>query len=492
MKKIVVVGSGIGGSAVGALIAKETEHQVHCFEQAPFVGGRCGSYTKTDPNGGTWTFDVGCHAFSTCDKGPFGELAARCGKEIRWRYFPPHFPESNVMGVKGATDKSGMTPTSRAFLEFVETVPLEKTSEYDHISLMDLLDQHFRVDQFFEKLGSAMTAGVFFGTDPFDTSAGEFIRCMGENSRQFRNGYPLGGTGAIPEAFCKTIAENRGTFVTAPEGRVKRIVVEDNNVKGIIAGPDEAFYEADIVISNVDIKTTALKLVGKEHLSEDYVRYIEGLQWGAQVCTLKLGLDTPLIEEKFLVFVPAVDSERMMQMYEDAQAKDARERLRRHWRDGEQEIPELVSLLVLPVSNHDPSLAPKDCQNLHVCTSTALGRTPKWSQQENQMWEEAILRSLNELVPGIEDHIVIKDFISATALASRFGKEGAGTGTAQSTKQVGKMRPPVVSPIKGLYYCSADAGGWGIGTELAARSALELYHLLKENDFDNDGILHGR
>jgi phytoene dehydrogenase-like protein len=491
MKKILVIGSGIGGSAVGALIAKETEHQVHCFEQAPFVGGRCGSYTKTDTHGRAWTFDVGCHAFSTCDKGPFGELAARCGKEIRWSYFPTHFPESNIMGVKGATDKSGMTPTSRAFMEFVEAIPLEKTSQYDHIALMDLLDQHFRADQFFEKLGSAMAAGVFFGTDPFDTSAGEYIRCMGENSRQFRNGYPLGGTGAIPEAFCETITENRGKVSVALEGRVKRIVVQDHEVKGIIAGPDERFYDANIVISNADIKTTALKLVGKEHLSEDYVRYIEGLQWGAQVCTLKLGLDAPLIDEKFLVYVPVVDSERMMQMYADAQAEDARERLMRHWRDGRKAIPDLVSLLILPVSNHDTSLAPEGRQNLHVCTSTALGKTPTWSQEENRLWEKAILRSLDQLLPGIEDHIVIKDFISATQLAARFGKEGAGTGTAQSTKQVGSMRPPVVSPVKGLYYCSADAGGWGIGTELAARSALELFHLLKENDFDNDRILHG-
>ena len=279
MKKIVVVGSGIGGSAVGALIAKETPHEVHCFEQAPFVGGRCGSYAKTDAKGRSWTFDVGCHAFSTCDRGPFGELAARCGKEIRWSYFPTHFPESKVMGVKGATDKSGMTPASRAFLEFVEAIPLEKASEYDEMCLMDLLDQHFRPDQFFEKLGSAMAAGVFFGTDPFDTSAGEYIRCMGENSRQFRNGYPLGGTGAIPGAFCEVIVENRGKVFTAPEGRVKKIVVQDNAVKGILAGPAGTFHEADVVISNADIKNTVLKLVGEEHFSGDYVQYIEGLQW---------------------------------------------------------------------------------------------------------------------------------------------------------------------------------------------------------------------
>ena len=65
---------------------------------------------------------------------------------------------------------------------------------------------------------------------------------------------------------------------------------------------------------------------------------------------------------------------------------------------------------------------------------------------------------------------------------ARFGKEGAGTGTAQSMDQVGKKRPSMISPIKGLYFCSGDAGGWGIGTELPARAALQLFDILKKDN----------
>ena len=86
------------------------------------------------------------------------------------------------------------------------------------------------------------------------------------------------------------------------------------------------------------------------------------------------------------------------------------------------------------------------------------------------------------LWPDLEEHLVVKDFIATSQLEARFGKEGAGTGTAQSIDQVGKNRPSMVSPIEGLYYCSGDAGGWGIGTELPARSALELFDLLKKKD----------
>jgi prolycopene isomerase len=81
----------------------------------------------------------------------------------------------------------------------------------------------------------------------------------------------------------------------------------------------------------------------------------------------------------------------------------------------------------------------------------------------------------------LEDHILISDFISTSHLEARFGKEGAGTGIAQSLGQVADKRPNQVSPIDGLYLSSGDAGGWGIGTELAAQSALELWDYFQKN-----------
>ena len=110
----------------------------------------------------------------------------------------------------------------------------------------------------------------------------------------------------------------------------------------------------------------------------------------------------------------------------------------------------------------------------------------------DKKWEKTCLDTLITLNPEIEDHIILQDFISTSILAARFGKEGAGTGTAQSVDQVGKFRPKMVSPVKGLYYCSADAGGWGIGAELAARAALELFEIFTSNDFSNDKIFKGR
>lgn len=50
---------------------------------------------------------------------------------------------------------------------------------------------------------------------------------------------------------------------------------------------------------------------------------------------------------------------------------------------------------------------------------------------------------------------------------------GPAISTAQTPNQVGACRPSVTTPIRGLYLAGDNAGGRGIGTELAADSAME-------------------
>ena len=483
MKKIIIVGSGIGGSAIGSLIAKETPHQVNCFEQNKIIGGRCGSYEKKDNIGRSWKFDVGCHVFSTSERGPIGEILNRCGKKIKWSHLGALFPMVNFLGLDVTMVPKRRKKKKKDFQGFLEDLATLDSSKYDEIILMNFFDDYFGSDKkIMEKMSFSMASGVIFGTDPYSTSAGEFIRSMKENVMNLSNGYPYGGTGVVPEAFCDTIIENRGKLFLAPKGRVKKIIVENDKVTGIEAGEDNEFYEADIVIANSDIKTTVFKLVGEKYFSKDYLEYIRDLKWGAQVCSLKIGIDKVLMKEKTLIYVPQMDPDRAKEMFSEPK-KGMQEFL-----EVDLEIPNLTMLMIIPVSNHDPALAPEGCQNIQAVTATSVGETRKFTKEENEKWEKTCLKSLLNLHPDIEDHIIIQDFISTSSLGARFGKDGAGTGTAQSVGQVGKFRPKVVSPIKGLYYCSADAGGWGIGVELAARSALELFGILKSNDFSNDKI----
>ena len=51
---------------------------------------------------------------------------------------------------------------------------------------------------------------------------------------------------------------------------------------------------------------------------------------------------------------------------------------------------------------------------------------------------------------------------------------GETIGVAQTPGQVGARRPALATPISGLWLVGADAGARGIGTEMAAASALAL------------------
>ena len=59
------------------------------------------------------------------------------------------------------------------------------------------------------------------------------------------------------------------------------------------------------------------------------------------------------------------------------------------------------------------------------------------------------------------------------------GETGAIIGIGQTVDQIHEKRPSQVTPLKGLYLSSSEAGGHGIGTELAATSALELFEILR-------------
>ena len=45
-KKVLIIGSGIGGSGIGALLSSIDEYQVEIFERNSLVGGRFSTYEK--------------------------------------------------------------------------------------------------------------------------------------------------------------------------------------------------------------------------------------------------------------------------------------------------------------------------------------------------------------------------------------------------------------------------------------------------------------
>ncbi|MHA1377198.1 MAG: phytoene desaturase family protein [Candidatus Helarchaeota archaeon] len=481
MKKIIIIGSGIGGSGIGALIATSVKSQITLFEQNNWIGGRCGSYIKKDKLGREWICDVGTHIFGNCDKGFLGEILNKIGRPdaVKWAYCRDPGPRINMMGnvlsfgLKKISNKTGAVKKKktkkskkRSFKEILDETTYEETYDLDDVPLINYLKE--------QKLNAfmyALQAGLMFGTPPKTTSAGEFLRCSKLNASTRSMGYCYGGTGTIPKAYCKAIEDNGGAVKL--ETKVNKIVVEDNTVVGVEVGPDNEYFESELVIANSDIKSTVLKLVGEKYFDRDYINYIKNLKWGGQVCSLKLGIDIHVSDDKWLNYIPQLDSEDM-KILDPAQMGRSDFTVK--------DVPKKTVLMIVPISNLDPNLAPPGCQNLHTVTTT-LGVNPNMEERKkiSKRFEETCMNTLLDLYPQIEGHILWTDFVSDIFLETKLGKEGAGTGIGQIIGQVGKKRPSQKSPIKNLYYSSADAGGWGVGTELAAKSAVDLFEFFKNN-----------
>ncbi|MHA1299540.1 MAG: phytoene desaturase family protein [Candidatus Helarchaeota archaeon] len=482
MKNVIIIGSGIGGSGIGALLAHHAKVNITLFEQNDIIGGRCASYYKTDEEGRKFKFDVGCHIFSSCDKGPLGQILNKIERPsaVKWEYVIKPGPRMHYQGKffkfpKEATKvgiKRKIVNGMLALTMKMLSIQPDEISALDDVSFETFVEQNTKNPQV--KTLFSIQGGVMFGLAPNQASAGEYIRCMQDNINRRAMGYCRGGTGAIPEAYVARIKDAGGKIITGEEGKINKIVVEDNTAVGVEHGPDKKFVPADIVIANSDIKTTVSNLVGEKNFEKEYIQYIKSLIWGGQVCSLKVALNKKVTDQKMVTYIPSgyLEEGNEFSLDNTSIIEEVKKGI----------MPEETGLLTVINSNFDPKLCPEGCQIIHTATMTMGSEA---SPELEKKYQKVCLKSLISLFPEIEDSLIIEEFVSNSYLREKMGKEGSGTGIGQSIGQVGAKRPSHISPIKNLYYCSCDVGSsstYGIGTELGAQSALDLFSYMSKNN----------
>jgi prolycopene isomerase len=303
--------------------------------------------------------------------------------------------------------------------------------------------------------------GLYFILPYWEVSAGEAIWSFQRMALDNALSYPLGGSIAIPSTYVR-LAEARGAEVRTGAG-VRRVIVKGGRAHGVEL-TDGTVLPANIVVSTSSLRTTVRHLVGPAHFPAEYVARAEKIRGSYIAVQAKIGLDAPLVDAGAIVggVGEAVDlfsvtTSDMKEMFEAVTRG---------------EIPSIVPFYCPVPTNFDPSLAPPGHQLLTVCavapTSDVALKDP------GPAWEEAMLRTIRSVVPRLDDHVVFVDRFSVDFIEKWIGKEfGPAVSTGQTPDQVGPKRPPVFTPLRGLYLAGCNAGGRGVGTELAAQSAME-------------------
>ncbi|MBX3213546.1 MAG: NAD(P)/FAD-dependent oxidoreductase [Labilithrix sp.] len=480
MTRAVVVGSGIGGAAATLLLA-HAGLDVTLIEKNRRIGGSCSGYDKQG-----FHVDIGTHMFCRGAHGPLGDVLRRVDADgaIRFvrtrdiaelRFFEPTEPD-RVQSVAVPAERKRMPRCAvelalaldlslpealRAARLFAHILAMsdEEVARWDHRTIEEFLEPFTDHAPTIALFGFLL--GLYFILPYWEVSAGEALYCFRAMARDNALGYPRGGAIAIPETYVR-LAKARGAEVRVGVG-VKRVVVEGGRAKGVELA-DGTVIAADVVVSTSSVRTTVTRLVGAEHFPPEYVDRARKIRGSYIAVQAKIGLSKKLVDAGCLVggVGDGVDLARVGV----GDMKDMFGCLTRG------EVPPIVPFYCPVPTNFDPSLAPPGHQLLTVCavaptSDVALTSPPK-------AWEEAMLRTIRRVVPGLDDHALFIDTFDVAFIESWIGKEfGPAVSTGQTPDQVGRRRPAVHTPIRGLYLAGCNAGARGVGTELAAASAIE-------------------
>src|SRR4026209_519375 len=171
---------------------------------------------------------------------------------------------------------------------------LADVDRYNQLQLMtmsavDFLDQWFETDVLKATMSASGIIGTFLGLRSPGTAYVLLHHYMGEIDGAFRSwGLSRGGTGAISNAIADAAREAGAEIRT--EAPIAKVILQNGRAKGVVLENGDEIY-ADIVSSSVDPRLTFIKMVGGEHLPDDFVADINRYKFRGSSGKVNLALD---------------------------------------------------------------------------------------------------------------------------------------------------------------------------------------------------------
>jgi phytoene dehydrogenase-like protein len=441
---VVVIGAGIGGLISGALLAGEGA-RVLLVEQHYMVGGYCSTFRRAG-----YTFDAATHFYPLLGNPATlsGKLLAELGVTTQWVKMDPvdifHFPDGSRFEVPADFDAylarlKAEFPAEAAALDafFAETREAyllgilyffrgraaPRLEAYLPLTVREALGRHFRD----RKLRLLLTGDApHWGSPPGRTSF--VFDAMLRMAFFLGNYYPVGGSQAFADELARCFEERGGQVLMSTAAR--RIVVEQGAARGVeletLRGPLRGFHRVSCaaVVSNADLLETWQSLVPAEHVPQGYLAELQSLQPTMPCFLTHLGLRG----------ISAATLEEVHGY---------------HWAswDMDDTGPTAVDFKVFMPTLYEPAMAPPDGQIVIIQKVVALD-----DPRSKEEIEAFIMRRLGELLPGIEDHVVVRTSASAhTSWRFTRNHRGAMLGWEMSPGQLGERRPDVTSPVADLF-----------------------------------------
>jgi len=344
------------------------------------------------------------------------------------------------------------------------------------MSAVDFLAEWFECEELIAPMSVSGIIGTFLGVRSPGTAYVLLHHYMGEIDGSYRAwGLPRGGTGAVAEAIASSA---RALGVEIRTGApVARIQVTGGRATGVVLENGDEIG-ARVVVSGADPHRTFLGLVGAEHLEPDFARQVRRFKMRGSSGKVNLALDG-LPEFACLpgrgahltgdiTIAPSV--EYLERAYDDAKYGDFS---RRPFLD--IVIPSLTDPTVAPPGGHVMSIFVQYAP-YHLKSGAA-----DWEHQR-EAFGDAVIRTLEEYMPGLERRILHRQVLSPWDLERIYGlTEGNIFHGELSLEQLAFLRPVAGwsryrTPVRDLWMCASGThpGGGIMGAPgaLCARALL--------------------
>ncbi|MGK4004066.1 FAD-dependent oxidoreductase [Sorangium sp. So ce1036] len=450
--RAVVIGSGVGGAAAALLLAHAGIATI-LVEKERRLGGSSAAHERDG-----FRVDAVAHIPCRGEAGPIGDVLGRVGERDAITFLESDEPAALCFAgvARGAAarragrvvlrpERLGLAGLARGAARGLDLTALEAVRaarlvahamsmrDVDLAACDDVTVEQY-VARFLQRPAAVAALGGLLGLPlslpGAEASAGEALLALRRLARGGRPSYPEGGAARVPDVLSR-LARERGAAVWRGAA-VRRVLVRDARVCGVEL-EDGTAVPARLVVSTAGLQRTVSGLVGERHFPEAYVARARALAPQPRAVQVRIGLRRRLVAASALAGL-----------------------------DGSERAPPLSFYGLVPTS-FDPSLAPPGHEILCARAVASARGAPSASTDE-------LLRSLDRAVPGLLSEAVFID--SSTGDGGGPGGEDAA-GTAQVPGQVGRARPAVHTPVRGLYLAGRAAGGRGVGMELAAASAME-------------------
>jgi len=486
--KVIVIGAGIGGLAISALLAKEG-FDVKIVEKNSVAGGKMNLHKA---NG--YRFDTGPSLLTM--PGVIDTLFEKCGKKrpdfLKFepvsplcRYF---YPDGKIFDNFRNHEKNNQSLNSIApdeienykkFLNYSSGLfektadaflfnPLYDTSDFDELKLKDFLgiDAFTTVSKRVDKAFQSQHLRNFFkrfttynGSSPYQAPA--TLNVIPHVEISMGAYYVKGGIYRIAEAYEK-LAKSLGVEIMY-SSTVEKITIENKKVSGVQL-ENGTVLTSGLVVANSDASDTVLNLLPAQSVSSATRYRHQKIEPSCSGFVLLLGISKTFEKLRHHnIFFSDNYRHEFRQIFD------------------EKKLPDDPTVYIANTSYTDKTHAPEGHSNLFILVNAPyVGQEQNWQQLAGQYPGTIISKLEANGLHDLHKHIEYSHVITPLDFLEKYrSNKGSIYGTSSNSVLSAFLRPRnKFRKIGGLYLAGGSTHPGG-GIPLVTLSALHAFELIK-------------